>query len=98
MSISIFLGTIVFVLPNYKTIPTTEQFYDIFGIQFHVVIKDIPMTLRDISADITISSSATPEQKTLIDIQEGSQEMRTYIIRRPTTIQFDSSIPLYNTF
>src|SRR5690606_9868389 len=98
MSIAIFIGTIIFVLPTYKTIPTPEQFYDIFGIQFHVIMKDIPMTLRDISADITIGSAATPQQQLRIDIQENSPQMRTYAIRRPTVIQFDSSIPLYNTF
>ncbi len=98
VSIALFVWTIGFVLPTYKTIPTPEQFYDIFGIQFHVVVKDIPMTLRDISADIKISSSVTPEQQLLIDIQEGSPQIRTYTIRRPTVIQFDSSVPLYNTF
>jgi len=86
------------VLPTYKNIPSAEQFYDIFGIQFYVVMKDIPMTLRDISADITIRSSISPEQQIIIDIQEGSPERRSYTIRRPTILQFDSSIPLYNTF
>lgn len=98
MSIAIFIGTIIFILPTYETIPTQEQFYDVFGIQFHVVIKDIPMTLRDISADIVISSAATPAQQLSIDIQENSPEIRTYTIRRPTIIEFDSSEPLYNTF
>lgn len=98
MSIAIFIWTIIFVLPTYKTIPIPDAFYDVFGIQFHVIIKDIPMTLRDISADIKIGSSVSPEQQLRVDIQEGSPETRTYIIRRPTIIQFDSSIPLYNTF
>lgn len=56
------------------------------------------MTLRDVSAGITISSSVTPEQQLNIQIQEDSPQMRTYTIRRPTTIQFDASEPLYNTF
>jgi hypothetical protein len=98
MSIAIFIATILFILPTYKSIPTPESFYDVFGIQFHVVIKDIPMTLRDISADITIRSAATPQQQLRIDIQEDSPQIRTYTIRRPTIIQFDASIPLYNTF
>lgn len=98
MSIAIFIWTALFVLPTYQTIPTSEQFYDVFGIQFHVIIKDIPMTLRDISAEITISSSVSPEQQLRIQIQEDSPQMRTYTIRRPTIIQFDASRPLYNTF
>lgn len=56
------------------------------------------MTLRDISAEITISSSVSPEQQLRIQIQEDSPQMRTYTIRRPTIIQFDASRPLYNTF
>jgi hypothetical protein len=98
MSIAIFIWTAIFVLPTYKTIPTPEQFYDIFGIQFHVIIKDIPMTMRDVLADIVISSSVSSWQQIRIDIQENSPQVRTYMIRRPTTIQFDASMPLYNTF
>lgn len=98
MSLSIFIWTAIFILPTYNTIPTPEQFYDVFGIQFHIIMKDIPMTLRDISADIKISSSVAPEQQLNIPIQEDSPPIRTYTIRRPTTIQFDASVPLYNTF
>gem|GEM_PF-5259817 len=56
------------------------------------------MTLRDISAEVSIRSSVSPEQQLTIAIQEDSPQLRTYTIRRPTTIQFDASQPLYNTF
>lgn len=56
------------------------------------------MTLRDVSADIKINSSVLPEQQLTIDIKESSPQLRSYVIRRPTVIQFDSSMPLYNTF
>jgi hypothetical protein len=77
--------------------PTQQDFYDVFGTKLFVVIQDIPMTLRDVSAQITITSAYTG-QKIAIAIDQTSEAFRTYPIRNPATISFDSSAILYNTF
>jgi len=88
---------IIVSLPKYHTIPSPEQFYDTFWTKLHIVVKDIPLTLREISAEIIITTDyrSSPIR---IPIQETSPNYTAYAIMRPTQIHFESSQPLYNTF
>jgi len=94
LCIAIFL----LALPKYNTIPTQEDFYDYHGIKLHVVVKDIPMTLRDVSSELRVSSSVNPNQERRFAIQESSPVTSIYHIMKPTRIEFAASKPLYNTF
>lgn len=94
----LFVGTaIISFIPQYDTIPTEQDFYDMVGTNLYVVIEDVPMILRDITADIKVQSLFTG-QEISISIDDTSPNFRIYPIRRPATIYFESSDLLYNTF
>lgn len=94
----LFVGTaIISFIPQYDTIPTEQDFYDMVGTNLYVVIEDVPMILRDITADIKVQSLFTGQEMS-ISIDDTSPNFRIYPIRRPATIYFESSDLLYNTF
>ena len=97
-SICLCIAIFLLALPKYNTIPTTEDFYDYHGVKLHVIVKDIAMTLRDVSSELIVSSSANPNQERRFTIQETSPVTSIYQIMKPTRIEFAASKPLYNTF
>ncbi len=97
-SICLSVAILLLALPKYNTVPKMEDFYDYHGIKLHIIIKDIPMTLRDVSSEVLVRSSANPNQERKFQIKESSPVNNIYHIMKPTRIEFSSSKPLYNTF
>jgi hypothetical protein len=69
-SIAICMAVVVLSLPKYDTIPSKESFYNNFGTKLHIVVKDIPMILRDVTAEIVLSPVANSNQQIRFPIQE----------------------------
>jgi hypothetical protein len=95
-SIILFLTTFVLILPKYDFIPSKEDFYNNFKTQLHIVIKDTPMILGDIQAEIVLHDRDI-NQKMVFPIKESSEIYSSYFISKPLHIEFISTKPLYNT-
>lgn len=96
LSITCVASVLLATMPQYQAIPTEQDFYDNIGINIYVVVNDVPVTLREVQANITVESIYTGRE-IKIPISESSPQYDVYPIKRPTTIYFDSSQALYNT-